>query len=254
MIRLLILLLLLPLNGFAMSASELFAAGKYEAAAQEARKLGSAEGDALAARATLTIAAYQAIDRARAESLIDQAIADAKRGEARDAASIAPLLQEAVALGYRAKLQQSPKQAKRAKAIMLKARQMAPNDPIAIYALGAWHGEPIADLGSFIARTVLGAKLEEAMQLYDKAMQLDPANTAFPVFTAFNLYRIDPKLHGRKAMALLEQSQRIKPRDAFEAMIQARGKEVLTTMAGKDSKATALLIRRLQPFGAILAK
>lgn len=248
------LLLILPALAQAQSAQMLFAKGDYANAAVAARAINSAEGDALAARATLTRAAYFVADRKMAGALIDASLVDARRGQARDATHLDSILQEGVALGYRAKLQQSPKIAKQAKQFFDRAVALDPQNAFAAVSIGAWNGEPIADIGGFISRTVLGATQANAIKYYELALQLDPQNPALPIFYAFNIYRIDDVKYGAKAKALLEAALKLKAHDALGVMLQAYAREVLMMMQKGDAQATARLIRLRQPFGAILVK
>jgi tetratricopeptide (TPR) repeat protein len=250
----LLLLLLVSSQAQAQSPQDLFAKGDYGAAAVAARALGSAEGDGLAARATLTRAAYFTADRTMAEALIDIALVDARRGQGRDAKALEPLLQEGVALGYRAKLQQSPKVARLAKAIFDKAYALDPENTFAAMSIAAWNGEPIADLGGFLSRTLLGATQNQALKYYEQALKLDPQNPVLPIFYGFNIYRMDDEKHGDKAKALLETAVTLDAPDAFGAMLQKSARDVLATMQVSNVKATKKLIRQRQPFGQILVK
>ncbi len=249
-----LLLLLLPTWVQAQTPQELFARGDYVAAAMAARALGTAEGDGLAARATLTRAAYFTADRQQAEALIEAALVDARRGQGRDATLLEPLLQEGVALGYRAKLRQSPKIAKLARKIFDRSFALDSKSGFAAISLAAWNGEPVADIGSFLSRTVLGATQENAIKYYELALQLDAKNPAFPIFYAFNLYRINAEKHGAKAKALLEAAVKLKAEDAFQASLQKSAQEVLAVMQAGNARATSRLIRLRQPFGQILVK
>lgn len=252
--RIVFALLLFVQVAQAQTPQDLFARGEYAAAATAARTLSTAEGDGLAARATLTRAAYFTTDRATAEALIDAALIDARRGQSRDVRALEPLLQEGVALGYRAKLQQSPKVAKQAKRVFEAALLLDQKSAFAAMSFGAWNGEPIADLGGFIARTMLGATQDKALKYYDLTLSLDPQNPALPIFYAFNIYRIDDEKYGAKAKALLEASLKLKPQDQFALMLQKSAREVLASMQAGDIAATSRLIRLRQPFGQILVK
>jgi hypothetical protein len=249
-----LLLMLFSKQGLAQSPQELFAKGDYVNAAVAARALNSAEGDGLAARATLTRAAYFTSDRAVAEVLIDAALIDAKRGQTRDPRLLEPLLQEGVALGYRAKLQQSLKVAKVAKAIFDRALLLNPKSAYAAMSIGAWNGEPIADIGGFLSRTVLGATQSKAVNHYELALSLDAQNPVLPIFYAFNIYRMDDEKYGAKAKLLLEAAVKLKAEDAFATMLQKSARDVLAMMQAGDVAATRRLIRQRQPFGQILVK
>jgi tetratricopeptide (TPR) repeat protein len=252
--RFVLALLLISSGAQAQSAQQLFAKAEYAAAAVAARAAGSADGDGLAARATLARAAYFTKDRTAAEALIDLALADAQRGQSRDHQAIEPLLQEGVALGYRAKLRRSLKIGKQARLIFERALALDPENAYAAMSLGAWNGEPIADIGGFLARTALGASQDEALKYYELAMTLDPQNPVLPIFYAFNIYRIDDEKYAVKAQTLLVAAIKLKPQNGFAAMLQTNAREVLASMQSGNAATTSRLIRVHQPFGAILVK
>jgi tetratricopeptide (TPR) repeat protein len=229
---------------------------KIEATADATLKIKNtaAGACALAARATLTVAAYQTNDRARADALINTAYADTQIALAQIPNHIEGTLQTAVALGYRAKLAQSPGIAKDAKKYMERAITLAPNNAFASLALAGWNGEAVADIGSFIASTVLGAKKDNAIKYYEQALKLDPASPTVPVLYAFNLYRLDANKYTARVTQLLTQAITLKPRDGFEVMNINNAREILTSLQSKDEKRTTALIKRLQPFGAVLKK
>jgi tetratricopeptide (TPR) repeat protein len=229
---------------------------KIEATADATLKIKNtaASACALAARATLTVAAYQTNDRARADGLINTAYADTQIALAQIPNHIEGTLQTAVALGYRAKLAQSPGIAKDAKKYMERAIALAPNNAFASLALAGWNGEAVADIGSFIAGTVLGAKKDTAIKYYEQALKLDPASPTVHVLYAFNLYRLDAKKYAPRVTQLLTSAVALKPRDGFELMNINNARDVLVGLQSKDEKRTTALIKRLQPFGAVLKK
>jgi tetratricopeptide (TPR) repeat protein len=217
-------------------------------------KRQAADSCAMAARATLVVAAYQTSSRPQAEKLIGAAIASVNTALAQTPNHIEATLQGAVALGYSAKLAQSPGIAKDAKVYMDKAEQLAPNNGFAALALAGWNGEAIADIGSFLAGTVLGAKKETAIKYYERALKLDSASPTFPIFYAFNLYRLDAKKYSPRVAQLLSTAIMLTPRDGFEAMNITHAREVLTMLKAGDAKRTKALIKKYQPFGVLLKK
>ncbi len=217
-------------------------------------KTEAADNCALAARATLTVAAYQTQDRPRAEQLISLAIVDANRALGQSPNHVEATLQGAIALGYSAKLDQSPSVAKKSKVLMDRALQLAPDNAFASIALAGWNGESIADIGSFLAGTVLGAKKETAFRYYEQALKQDSLSPTFPVFYAFNLYRLDDKKYAARVTQLLTQAVTLKPRDGFEAMNISHARDVLAAITAGDRPRTRALIQQYQPFGALLKK
>jgi tetratricopeptide (TPR) repeat protein len=272
-----VLLVLATTSVFAAPADDAFKAGQFAQSAALARaacaeqieiqtrieasqeaiaaiRMRAADACALAARATLTVAAYQTNDRAKAETLIETALADTQKALGQIPNHVEGTLQSAVALGYRAKLNQSPGIAKEAKKYMERAIVLAPNNAFASLALAGWNGEAVADIGSFIAGTVLGAKKETAYKYYEQALKLDAASPTVPVLYAFNLYRLDAKKHTVRVTQLLTSAVNLKPRDGFEVLNITHARDVLASLAAKDIKRTTALIKRHQPFGAVLKK
>jgi tetratricopeptide (TPR) repeat protein len=251
--RFLVLLCLLSAPAFAGPGEDAFREGRFA----EAQKLGEAAGDAnglaLAARATLAIAAYQTRDRAQAERLIDEALADAKAARAQNPKHVEALLQQAIGVAYRAKLRQSPSQAREARKLMENALKLAPDNAFAWASLAGWHGEAVADLGGFVAGTVLGARKAEALRLYEEALRRDTASPTFPTFFAVTLLRLDRDQTAR-ARSLLQSALEKPARDGFEALMRQHAAQVLSALQSGDSKKTLALVKRLQPFGEILAR
>jgi tetratricopeptide (TPR) repeat protein len=249
----LILLVLWPALAWASPAEEAFRAGRFAQAAELGRKAADANGDAIAARATLTVAAYETADRQRAESLIDLALADARRALSKDPGNIEARIQLAIGTGYRAKLRQSPGLAKEARTLMDAALKAAPTNAFAWAALAGWHGESVADLGGFIAGTVLGAKKSEALRLYPEALKRDAASPTFPTFFAFTLLRLGSSYQAQAA-DLLARATAAAPRDGFEALMHKQASDVLAALRTNDRKRALALIKRYQPFGQILGR
>lgn len=248
-------LIALLLAGFdaawAEDADALFRQGAFAQAVTAGRAMNSAHGDALAARSMLAIAAYRTSSKAQAQQQIEQAILDARRALSRDPANIEGMLQLAIGMGYKAKLARSPGLAKDARRVMDKVYAAAPGNPFASAVLAGWHGEAVADLGKFIAGSVLGAKLPEARRLYEEAIARDPASPTFPAFYAFNLIRLDEKANRAQAMALLQQASRLPARDGFEAMMREHAADVLQAMKSGEPKRVLALVKAYQPFGGV---
>jgi tetratricopeptide (TPR) repeat protein len=236
------------------AAQEAFRQGQFAKAAELGRSAKGYDEFILATRATLALAAYQTKDRASAESLIDKALAYGQQAQALNEKPTDALLQQAIALGYRAKLRRSPTIAKSARALMEQALAREPDNPLALAALGGWNGEAVADLGGLIARTVLGARKDEAYRYYTAALRADPNNVSISIFYAFTLLRLNAKDNSAQATQLLNQALAQKAEDGFDALLQNQAREVLMFLAKKDSRRVAALLALYQPFGQILSQ
>lgn len=234
----------------AADADALWREGRFAAAAVAARDAGD---PALAARAQLVAAAYEATSKEQALQLIAEAGRNADAALARNPRDADALVQHAIATGYMAKLTRSPSLAKQSRAEMLRIVAAAPDLAEGWAALGGWHGDAVADLGSMLAGMALGAKKAEAARGFETAMAKDPAGVVYPAYYALMLLRTD-KANAARASALLERAVGLKPRDGFEALMRARAAQLLVPLKAGDAGAAKKLADRLQPFGRFLAK
>jgi tetratricopeptide (TPR) repeat protein len=228
-----------------------FDRGAFAEAAQLARAGTDAPSRALAARATLAMAAYQTTDKRQALSLVAQALADGKAAMAADPKHIEALLQTAIAYGYRAKLTRSPGDAKTARRLIEQGLALAPANPFALAALGGWHGETVAELGGFLAGTMVGARKDEAIRRFEAALKVDPASPSFPTFYATTLAQTDFRRNQPRVAALFATAANLKPRDGFEALMQRHAAEISAALASGRVQQARSLIDRYAAFGTL---
>ena len=239
----------LPASALADTAS-LFREGRFVEAGQAGAREATPEALVLAARSVLAVAAYRTTDKARAMQLCEEA------GRLADAALVKrpgyepALLQKGIAIGYVAKLERSPGRARQARKFMDQARSLAPDDAHAWAALGGWHGESVATLGSFLAGTALGAKKGESIKAFETALAKDNGGAVVPTFYAFTLLALDAD-NAARARALLMQASRTTPRDGVEALLKRQAEQVLPLLQKNDVAGARALARRLQPFGTL---
>lgn len=236
----------------AAPASEAFAAGRWEEAAALGRK-GEAAADRIAeARALSVIATYQVTDKARARALLEQAIAATDAAVAAEPMNMRARLERAIVTGYLGKLKGSAGNARAARRDVETVLAREPDNALAHAILGGWHGETVATVGPFLARTAVGARKEECIRHFDRAIALDGGSVLYPVFYAFTLLALDPR-NAPKAESLLARADRNRPADAYERLVQANGREVLAVLRSRDPARAAALARRLSPLGTIRA-
>ncbi len=231
-------LTLLPAPALAAKADELLRAGQFAAAADAARANENADNLALAAYATLIVAAYEVDTKEKALALIAEAERDANMALILQPNHVGATLQKAVAIGYRAQLTKSPGEAKTARRLMEKAAKAEPNNPLAHTSLGGWHSGAIGQLGGFIAGTVLGAKEKTAIAEFDKAIALDGRNPVWRTFYAMGLIDMGEEDDTEKLRALLTPAANGKAKDGFERLIRGRAKMLLAAL-GDDDKLEA---------------
>ena len=234
----------------AATAAEAFAAGKFAEATAAGRKEGTDASLIIAARGASTRAAWQTTDKLDAKVLLDAANADIGKVLARDPGNVDALLQRGVSTGYIAKLTKSPGLAKDARRDFEAVLAKRPNDPLALAAMGGWHGESVATLGKFVAGTALGAKEADALRYYDRAVASTAADPAVPVFYATTLLNLSAK-NAAKAQALLARAAKAPADDGFERLLQQNARAILAPLERGDVETARLLAAKLGPLGAL---
>jgi tetratricopeptide (TPR) repeat protein len=242
--------LLLAAPALATPAADAFAAGRWEEAVSLGRKGTSATDRIAEARALSVLATYQTTDAARARALLEQAVAAADAAVKADPGNPRALLERAIVGGYLAKLNRSAGGAKASRRDTEAVLAKDPGNALATAILGGWHGESVATLGSFLARSTLGAREAESIRLFDKALSLDPRSVLFPTFYAFTLLKLDRGNAG-KAEQLLVQADRNRAADAYEALVQAHARQVLGALRRGQAAEASVLARQLSPLGRI---
>lgn len=246
---LLLLLISLPVNADGYSeAQNLYSAGQYQRAAEQARQLGTADGFALAARAELVVAAYIEAERDLALLSLEQAARDAQNAIVLDPTHIEGRLQAAIAQGYQARIERSPSLARDAKALIDDVLSARPDHAYALATLGGWHGETIATIGGFLAALTTGASKKEFMQAFDAALEADKDNPAIRAYYARILLDIGGKKFERRAEEVLDEAISLHPRDAFEAMLQEGARRLRTAYESGDKATLKETLQSLTPF------
>jgi Tfp pilus assembly protein PilF len=249
--RLLIALLLAAAPAAAQtSAAAHFQAGSFAQAATAGRAEKTVPGLIIAGRSLSTIAAFQTPEKDKARDLLRLAEVDFDSALAIQPNNRDALLQKAIAIGYRAKLDRSPGLAKLSRRNFEAILKRYPNDALALAAMGGWHGESVATLGRFLAGTALGAKESESTRFFDKALAAPGADPLVPIFYASTLMALSAD-HAPKARALLMRSLKTQPSDGFEALVQRNGRTVLAQLDKGDLAGARQTAARLAPLGTV---
>jgi hypothetical protein len=227
----------------------LYAKGDYAQAVQAGEASHSAYGYALAARAAMADAVLRDVPcmdclqhgetLARAAVAADPKLADGQ-------------IWLAVSLGYQARIQglvrarmrDLPGQARRALDAAIAAE---PANPYAVSALGAWHIEVVKAAGPFLARTLYGATIAEALALLDRAAKLAPGNVAVRYQIGLSLAGMDPDAYRARIAAEMEAAVRAAPATAYERAMQARAAE-LKALQGGSRPALDARVRQFQGY------
>lgn len=243
-------LLIVAAPATAMPWAEAFAAGRFADAASAGRAAGTVESLITAGRATSTIAAWQTPNKARARELLLAAEADFAAALALAPGNPDALLQQGITIGYRAKLENSPGLARQARRAFEAVLAKRPADPLALGAMGGWHGEAVATLGRLIAGTALGAREREALAFFDRALATTGGDPAVPVFAASTLLALSAD-NAPRARALLQRALAAPAGDGFERLMQAHARAILAPLEKGEVAAARATARRLSPLGTV---
>jgi len=218
-----------PQSGDLAVAEALYAQGEMLAAAELARQSGGADGLVLAAKATLVDALYLA-DAAAKSQLLERAVADARAALALAPDDEAVCLQLAIALGaladwrgpIAAHLNGS---AKEGYELLLRARQLAPDDPWPEGLLGIWHLQIVRHGSAVLAAELYGASAEAGLALCRRAAVLAPQALALRYGCAVSLLDVDAERFGNEALSALVAILRMPAADAAERLVQRAARQ-----------------------------
>ena len=245
-----VLFLLAAGPSLASVATDAFAAGRFAEAVSAGRKENSAAGLVAAGRAGSTIAAYQTTDPKKARELLLAAERDFDAALALQPGNPEAQLQKAIAIGYRAKLENNVGLAKQTRKNFEALLAKRPNDALVLGAMGGWHGEAVATLGKFIAGTALGAKESEGLRFFEKAIAAPGADPTVPVFYASTLLNLSAD-NAPKAKALLQRALRAPAGDGFEKLLHQNARAILAQLEKGDVKGAQATAKRLSPLGSL---
>ncbi len=232
----LLLALLLGVDGPAAAddlatAQALYEQGEMRAAAHLARSIGSAEGLTLAARATLVEALYLAAE-ADKSALLERAARDARKALALDPDAEAAYLQLALTLGQMAE-RSGPitahleGYAREGRALLERARALAPDDPWPDGLLGIWHLQLVRHGSAVLAAELYGASEADGLRLCRETAERAPAAIALRYGCAVSMLELDPKRLGREALRTLVAVIQLPAANAAERLVQqAAGRQI----------------------------
>lgn len=201
-------------------------------------------------RELLTTAAFQAPDKARALALVGQAISSADRILAKRAGDHEATLQRGIAIGYRGKLTRSRSDVKASLVIFERLAAQNPRDAEVQMAIAGWHLGAIDQLGSFLARTALGAKGAAGQAALDRAVALGGDRAFYPGLGALLHIRTD---HSDVAQARkwAEAAASSQTPTTLDGLMKRAAISILPALRAKDGKAAAAQARKLLPFGKL---
>ncbi len=208
-------------------ARSAFAEGRFEEAARIAETIDTSAGQILAARALAVHAHYILEDGdSTREPLLLRSIELAKRALEMDPDNAGAHIMVATALGRHAQAISSLEALNKGYADRIReaAEAALGTDPDlvpALLTLGRWHSELIGMMGSFLARTLYGAREDEALAFLERAFELAPESKEVALQYALGLLMLDDDEYRDKAHGLLSRAVGIPPGDAYEAIVHS---------------------------------
>jgi tetratricopeptide (TPR) repeat protein len=234
-------------------ADALYRRGKFLEAAEIAKRRGTAQSLAFAARATLMHAGYVAKgEDARKELEAGEALA--RQAVDRDPTVVEGLLELVIALGYLSREEgymkaHSDGYGKEAAALIEKAVSLAPDMGWAHAAEGGWNAEIVANGGSFLGGLVYGASRKKAIEAFEKAVTLDPGNPTIRIEYAKALIRLQPKHPDLdKVRTELAAALNVPAETATDRIIQSQGRTLMAAIDSAGHTELVALIQTLTPF------
>ena len=199
-------------------ANSAYADGRFVEAADLAEALGTSAGYAVAAKSLAVYAHYEASEE-EWEAVIERAMRMGEEAVQADSTNPDAHYQSAHAVGRYAQrigawtaLRQGL--AGKIRGFLEATIALDPDYVDAILALGGWHAD--IDAEGFIARRMYGGKKEEAVKLFDRALELAPESKVVLHAYAIRLPRLDEENGRERAREMLEKALGVLPRDAYE--------------------------------------
>ncbi|WP_223262916.1 hypothetical protein [Sphingobium sp. SCG-1] len=201
-------------------------------------------------RELLTTAAFQTQDKAKALALVGQAISASEKILASRPNDHEATLQRGVAIGYRAKLTRSRSDARASLDIFEALAARDAKDAEAQMVIAGWHLDAIDQLGSFMARTVLGAKAQTGEVALARAVSLGGQRAFFSGLAAMMQIRLDSD-NVAKARKLAEAAATAQSPTPLDALMKRNAVAILPALRASNGKAAAALAKKLLPFGTL---
>lgn len=224
----------------------LYASGDYDAAANMGEALRTPQGYTLATKALL--GKTNLLPR-KQRSLDDiaRATAMAEAAIKLDPDNIDAHLQYATTLGIRgrliskirAKLERLPERAEEHLAIALK---LDPDHAWANAFYAAWNLEVTRNGGATLAKAMYGATRDKGIEIYDRALTLQPMSPVLPYEYAQFLLAADYFAYRDKASGLLEMSQALPAKNHQERAVHGRVAALQAGLEADDPKLVLGLI------------
>lgn len=202
-------------------ARSAYADGRFVEAADIAEALGTSEAYALAAKSLAVYAHYEAADE-EFDEVIERAMRMGEEAVAADPGNAEAHYQSAHAVGRYAQrvgawtaLRQGL--AGKIRELLEATMAIEPDHADAHLALGGWHADIHAE--GRIARMMYGGDREEAIALFERALELEPESKIVLHAYGIRLPRLDEENGVERAREMLEKALGLPVRDAYEEYV-----------------------------------
>ncbi len=201
-------------------------------------------------RATLTHAAFITRDRASALADVNSAEAAALATLGKTPGDREAQKMRAMAVGYRAKLAASRTDALLARKLFDALVASDPRDPEAQAAIGSWHVDSVAQLGNFMASTVLGANRNIGLAALDKSVALGGKRALYAGLAALLRAKLNPA--DPQARTLAETALAAPTPTPVDQFIKNAAAALLVPLKAGDLKTAQAVAKLWLPLGHVV--
>ena len=207
-------------------AKSAFTAGRYLDAAGLAEAVGTSAGYALAAQSLAVYGYYVAPEEDRT-GLFERAMRLGEEAVRADPGNADAYFQSAHAMGRYAQGIGTMKALReglggKTRAMMDAALAIDPDMGEAHVALAAWHADVVAKAGRLVARAMYGATRQEAIDQFERALELAPHSNVALLEYARRLPALDREAGRERALELLSKAVELPVRDVYDGFIHQR--------------------------------
>ena len=198
--------------------------------------LGTSQGFALSAE-SLSVHANYIAKKSEKKKLLERAVTLARKAVTSDPGNADAHLQLARAIGRRAEtvgVFEAAGEAEKIRESTENALRINPKLVAAHLSLGRWHSELVGAMGSFMARTVYGARKEDGIASFERALALAPNAKAVSLQYALGLIALDDYQYREKARNLLMRSIGLPAKDVYERILHIEAVEALDNLNESD--------------------
>ncbi|MXW43480.1 MAG: hypothetical protein F4X32_03785 [Candidatus Dadabacteria bacterium] len=217
-------------------AKAAYTQGRFAEAARISESLGTSQGFALSAESLSVHANYIAKEGEKKE-LLERAVTLARKAVISNPNNADAHLQLARAIGRRAEtvgIFEAAGEAEKIRESTETALRINPKLVAAHLSLGRWHSELVGAMGSFMARTVYGARKKDAIASFERALALAPNAKAVSLQYALGLIALEDFKYQEKARNLLMRSIGLPAKDAYERILHIEAVEALDNLNESD--------------------